>query len=97
MKQPSEPLGVKIVGGLKETFTCSLTICSSCWKKAALPEEHADAHPKRLRFAVFMMMVRLVNYAGQSIGSIAAIAWGVLIAPARRMIALLGLSPGRQP
>lgn len=36
-------------------------------KRAALPEEYADAHPKRLRFAVFTIMGRLVSHAGQTL------------------------------
>jgi len=63
-------------------------------KKAALPEEYADAHPKRLRFAVFTMMGRLVSHGGQMLLRIAAGAMQALLAPARRRIASLGLSPG---
>jgi len=63
-------------------------------KKAALPEEYADAHPKRLRFAVFTMMGRLISHGGQTLLRIATKAWEAIIAPARRRTALLGLSPG---
>ena len=63
-------------------------------KKAALPEEYADAHPKRLRFAVFTMMGRLISHGGQMLLRIAAGAMEAILVPARRRIALLGLSPG---
>lgn len=63
-------------------------------KKAALPEEYADAHPKRLRFAVFTMMGRLVSHAGQMLLRVAGEALAAILAPGRRRIALLGLSPG---
>jgi hypothetical protein len=62
-------------------------------KKAALPEEYGDAHPKRLRFAVFTVMGRLVSHGGQMLLRVASevateiVAW-------RRRIALLSLSPG---
>ncbi len=62
-------------------------------KKAALPEEYADAHPKRLRFAVFTIMGRLVNHAGQLLLRVAAQALSAVMAPARRRIASLSLSP----
>ena len=63
-------------------------------KKAALPEEYAGAHPKRLRFAVFTLMGRLISHGGQLLLRIAAGVVEALLAPARRRIALLGLSPG---
>ena len=58
-------------------------------KKAALPEEYADAHPKRLRFAVFTIMGRLVNHAGRILLRIAGEALAAVVGPARRRIALL--------
>jgi hypothetical protein len=61
-------------------------------KKAALPQEYANAHPKRLRFAVFTVMGRLVNHAGQMLLRVVGQAVKVLLA-ARRRIALLDLSP----
>ena len=33
-------------------------------KKAALPEEYANRHPKRLRFSVFTVMGRVTSHAG---------------------------------
>ncbi len=58
-------------------------------KKAALPQEYADAHPKRLRFAVFTIMGRLVRHAGQILLRIAGEALAAVVGPARRRIALL--------
>jgi hypothetical protein len=55
-------------------------------KKVALPEEYADAHPKRLRFAVFTMMGRLVSHAGQTLLRIAGEALAAILAPGRRKI-----------
>jgi hypothetical protein len=63
-------------------------------KKVALPEEYAHAHPKRLRFAVFTMMGRLVSHAGRMLLRIAGEALEAIVAPGRRRIALLSLSPG---
>jgi hypothetical protein len=62
-------------------------------KKTALPEEYADAHPKRLRFAVFTVMGRLISHAGQMLLRIAGEAVTMILA-GRRRIALLSLSPG---
>ena len=62
-------------------------------KKAALPEEYVDAHPKRLRFAVFTVMGRLISHAGQMLLRIAGGAMTTILS-GRRRIALLGLSPG---
>ena len=55
-------------------------------KKAALPEEHASAHPKRLRFSVFTVMGRIMNHAGQVILRIADGILRGLIGPARTKI-----------
>lgn len=62
-------------------------------KKAALPEEYADAHPKRLRFAVFTMMGRLISHAGRTLLRVAGSAITALLA-GRRRIALLSPAPG---
>jgi hypothetical protein len=62
-------------------------------KKVALPEEYADAHPKRLRFAVFTIMGRLVCHAGQTLLRIAREVLEAIVAPGRRRIASLSLSP----
>jgi hypothetical protein len=63
-------------------------------KKAALPDEYADAHPKRLRFAVFTIMGRLVRHAGKVLLRIADKALQAILNPGRRRITLLSLSPG---
>jgi len=55
-------------------------------KKVALPEEYANAHPKRLRFSVFTVMGRMVNHAGRVLLRIADAVLETLIAPARREI-----------
>ena len=60
-------------------------------KKAALPDEYAEAHPKRLRFAVFTVMGRLVSHAGQMLMRIAVEMLKSIIAPARRKILSLSL------
>ena len=62
-------------------------------KKAALPEEYANAHPKRLRFAVLTVMGRLISHAGQMLLRIAVAALTTILV-GRRRIALLSLSPG---
>jgi len=62
-------------------------------KKVALPQEYADAHPKRLRFAIFTIMGRLVSHAGQTLLRIAADVLNAIVAPGRRRIASLSLSP----
>lgn len=63
-------------------------------KKVALPDEYANAHPKRLRFAVFTIMGRLVSHAGKMLLRIADKALEAILNPGRRRIALLSLSPG---
>ncbi|MDP2948004.1 MAG: hypothetical protein Q8P22_00500, partial [Chloroflexota bacterium] len=59
-------------------------------KKVALPEEYADAHPKRLRFAVLpqgrTIMGRLVSHAGQTLLRIAGEVLEAMVAPGRRKI-----------
>lgn len=63
-------------------------------KKTALPEEYANAHPKRLRFAIFTMMGRVVIHAGQALLRLADEVWVGLIKPGIRKIALLSMGPG---
>jgi len=55
-------------------------------KRVALPEEYANAHPKRLRFSVFTVMGRIITHAGRVILRIADGILERLIAPARRRI-----------
>ena len=52
-------------------------------KKVALPEEYANAHPKRLRFSVFTVMGRVISHAGRVLLRIADSILEALIAPAR--------------
>jgi hypothetical protein len=63
-------------------------------KKVALDEEYADSHPKRLRFAIFTMMGRLVSHAGQMLLRIASEMLAAIMAPGRRRIAALSLKTG---
>ena len=58
-------------------------------KKVALPEEYKRAHPKRLRFAIFTAVGRLVSHAGQTILRIASNVLQSLIKPGRVRIAAL--------
>jgi hypothetical protein len=55
-------------------------------KAVALPEEYADARPKRLRFSVFTAMGRVVSHAGRMLLRIADEVMKMLIAPAQRRI-----------
>jgi len=55
-------------------------------KRAALPEEYANAHPKRLRFSVFTVMGRVISHAGRVLLRIADRILEALIAPARKRI-----------
>lgn len=63
-------------------------------KKAALPEEYADAHPKRLRFAIFTAIGRVVSHAGQTLLRISSELLAAILSPGRRRIALLRLDSG---
>lgn len=59
-------------------------------KKVALPKEYAQAQPKRLRFAVFTMMGKLVSHASQTLLRIATEALVSLVTPARKRMAAMG-------
>jgi len=63
-------------------------------KKVALDKEYADSHPKRLRFAIFTMMGKLVKHGGQTLLRIASAALAAIIAPGRNKIAALSLHTG---
>lgn len=63
-------------------------------KKVALPQEYAQARPKRLRFAVFTAMGRVVSHAGQALLRVATDMLVAILAPGRRRIAALSFSPG---
>lgn len=58
-------------------------------KKVALPEEYAEAHPKRLRFAIFTVIGKLVSHAGQALLRITNEMLATIIAPGQRGITLL--------
>jgi hypothetical protein len=64
------------------------------FKKVALDKEYAEAHPKRLRFAIFTMIGRIVKHAGQTLLRIASWALAAIIAPGRSRIAALSLNSG---
>lgn len=63
-------------------------------KKVALDKEYADSHPKRLRFAIFTMIGKLVKHGGQTLLRIASAALAAIIAPGRNKIAALSLHAG---
>jgi len=63
-------------------------------KAVALPEEYADARPKRLRFAIFTVIGRFVSHAGQTLLRIADEVLAAVIAPGRRRITLLSVGSG---
>jgi hypothetical protein len=60
-------------------------------KTVALPEEYVASHPKRLRFAIFIAIGKLVSHAGQVLLRIADQLMTTIIAPGRRKIAALSL------
>ena len=55
-------------------------------KSVALPQEYANAHPKRLRFSVFTVMGRIISHAGRVILRIPDAMLERLIDPARSKI-----------
>ena len=63
-------------------------------KKVALDKEYADSHPKRLRFAVFTMIGKLVRHGGQTLLRVASEALASIISPGRIGIAALILKTG---
>ena len=62
--------------------------------KVALPEEYAEAHPKRLRFAVFTIMGKLVSHAGGSLLRIATEVLTCLLAPGRKTMQVTAWDSG---
>lgn len=60
-------------------------------KKTALPKEYANAHPKRLRFAIFTMIGRVISHSGRMLLRIASEMLAIIIAPARKRISLLDM------
>lgn len=63
-------------------------------KKVALDKEYAEAHPKRLRFAIFTMAGKLVRHGGQTFLRIASEALATIMAPGWRKIEALVLNTG---
>jgi hypothetical protein len=63
-------------------------------KKTALPEEYLHAHPKRLRFAVFTLIGKVISHAGQTLLRVASQALAAIIDPGKRRIAVLLLDTG---
>jgi len=61
-------------------------------KKAALPEEYANAHPKQLEFAIFTMTGKVVSHSGQILLRIASKMLATIMAPALKRIAQLNTS-----
>jgi hypothetical protein len=58
-------------------------------KKAALPEEYLKAQPKRLRFAVFTAVGKVISHAGQTLLRTAREVLNILITPGRKKITML--------
>lgn len=63
-------------------------------KKAALSKEYVNAQPKRLRFAVFTAVGKLVSHAGQLLLRIASEVLEAIVAPGRRRIARIVYGSG---
>jgi hypothetical protein len=61
-------------------------------KKVALDKEYADAHPKRLRFAVFTLIGKVIKHGGQTLLRIANIALKALLEPGGNKIVALCLN-----
>jgi len=61
-------------------------------KKVALDEEYVDAHPKRLRFAIFTMIGKVVRHGGQMLLRIASKALTAIVAPGHSRIVALSLN-----
>lgn len=60
-------------------------------KALALPQEYANAHPKRIRFAIFTQFGRVINHAGRLLLRIANHVWEILLRTAYHRV--LALSP----
>lgn len=57
-------------------------------KAVALPPEYAKAQPKRLRFAIFTQIGRVIRHAGQTMLRLADSVWQTLIDAALRRISI---------
>jgi hypothetical protein len=55
-------------------------------KAVALPTEYAKAQPKRLRFAIFTQIGRVIQHAGQMLLRLADSAWRIIVDNALRRI-----------
>ena len=60
-------------------------------KAVALPQEYANAYPKRLRFAIFTQFGRVVSHAGRILLRLANRVWEVFLRTAYNRV--LALSP----
>ena len=63
-------------------------------KAVALPQEYADARPKRLRFAVFTQFGKVIHHAGQRFQQIIQEKWRTLIGPGHQMLMRIGWDTG---
>lgn len=81
--QPMQVSWAQTMLVLEDEFRAGNVPASKDMIRVVLPEESADAHPKRLRFAVFTMMGRLVSHAGQTLLRIAAQALAAILTPGR--------------
>ena len=63
-------------------------------KKAVLPPEYLKAHPKRLRFAVFTAVGKVISHAGQTLLRVANGVLDAIISPGRRRITILASGSG---
>jgi hypothetical protein len=63
-------------------------------KKTALPEKYLKAHPKRLRFAIFTAVGKVISHAGQTLLRVASEVLDAIISPGRRRITLLASDSG---
>jgi hypothetical protein len=63
-------------------------------KTTALPGEYVAAHPKRLRFAIFTAIGRVIVHAGQMLLRISSNLLSSILSPGRQKIALLFVDTG---
>ena len=61
------------------------------FKATALPEEYATAHPKRLRFAIFTQLGRVINHAGQMLLRVSTRTGEMLMRPAYHEVSSKGV------
>jgi hypothetical protein len=80
---PSYKHGVNAAWLRLQVFTYNLL---ELLKKAVLPEEYLKAQPKRLRFAVFTAVGKVISHAGQTLLRITSEVMNTLIKPGRQRI-----------